>query len=295
MRILLFGRSGQLGSALSRRLAPLGQIIAPDRHVDFRNPSAVYHFVADQKPNVIVNAAAWTAVDDAEDNKSAVGLINTEAPAMLARAALECDALMVHYSTDYVFDGSGSRPWRETDTARPCNVYGASKLAADDAIKASGCRHLIFRCSWIYADQGSSFLQTMMQLAKERETLSVVDDQIGSPTHARLIADVTVHAMKLACSHPGKFDGIYHLAADGEASWFDYACHIFARMKQNGVDLSLRQVIPVSSTSYASRARRPLNSRLCTQKLQDTFQLSLPGWQADVDATVDRICTMITR
>lgn len=295
MKILLFGRSGQLGSALSRSLAPLGQLIAPDRHVDFSNPSAVYDFVADQKADVIVNAAAWTAVDDAEDNKEAVRLINTEAPAMLARAARECDALLVHYSTDYVFDGSGSRPWRETDTARPCNVYGASKLAADDAIKASGCRHLIFRCSWIYADEGSSFLQKMMQLAMARETLSVVDDQIGSPTHAHLIADVTAHAMNQACSHPGKFDGIYHLAANGALSWFDYACHIFACMKQNGVDLPLRQVIPVSSASYASRARRPLNSRLCTEKISDTFQLSLPDWQTDVDETVDRICSTIKR
>lgn len=311
MKVMLFGKTGQVGSVLLPALASLGQTIAPGwRHAqaggianashadngsdswlaDFRDPLRLYERTLANAPDIIVNAAAYTAVDTAEAQEATAALINAEAPAALARAAAECGALLVHYSTDYVFDGSGIRPWCETDIARPCNVYGRSKLAGDEAIMRSGCRHLIFRSSWVYGCNGSGFLQQMMQLAMQRETLSVVDDQFGAPTHARLIANVTARAILQECHDPGRYDGLYHLAAAGETNWFDYACHIFARMKRNGLELALERVMPISAQEYGSRATRPINSRLCTRKITEAFQLSLPDWQDDVDAAVDVLC-----
>ncbi len=311
MKIMLFGKTGQVGSVLLPTLASLGHVIAPSWReaqagaiadarpadnrndfwkADFRDPLRLYERTLADAPDIIVNAAAYTAVDEAEANEAAATLINAEAPAALARAAAECGALLVHYSTDYVFDGSGSRPWRETDIACPCNVYGRSKLAGEEAIMRSGCRHLIFRSSWIYGCEGDGFLQHMMQLAMQRKTLSVVDDQYGAPTHARLIANVTVRAILQECREPGRYGGLYHLAAAGETNWFDYACHIFARMKCNGLELALERVSPIRSKDYGSLAVRPMNSRLCTRKITEVFQLSLPAWQEDVNAAVDLLC-----
>jgi dTDP-4-dehydrorhamnose reductase len=312
MKIVLFGKTGQVGRALQSALAPLGQVIAPDRpehgaglttastkvaspnglwQADLLDPAQLFERTLALSPDVIVNAAAYTAVDEAEHNQATAMVANAEAPAALARAAAQCGALLIHYSTDYVFDGTGTRPWIEADVARPINIYGHSKLAADQAIMHSGCRHLIFRTSWVYGRQGRGFLQQMMQLAMHRHCLRVVNDQIGAPTSACLIADMTAMAIDKYRSHPAAIeDGLYHLAASGQTSWFDYACHIFARMRANGLDLALDRVVPVSTLEYGSPARRPLSSRLDTGKLSGAFGLSLPGWQQGVDATVDALC-----
>lgn len=312
MKIVLLGKTGQVGRALRSALAPLGQVIAPGRpehggglsavpvevpnlhgswQVDLLDPAQLFERTLALSPDVIVNAAAYTAVDEAEQNQATAMVVNAEAPAALARAAAQCGALLIHYSTDYVFDGTGTRPWIEADVARPINIYGRSKLAADHAIMHSGCRHLIFRTSWVYSRQGPGFLQQMMQLALRRHRLRVVSDQIGAPTSACLIADITAAAIDKYRSHPAAIeDGLYHLAANGQTSWFDYACHIFARMRANGLDLALDRVEPVSTLEYGSPARRPLNSRLDTGKLVSAFGLSLPGWQQGVDATVDALC-----
>lgn len=312
MKIVLFGKTGQVGRALQSALARSGQVIAPGRpqhgsglravaverasphglwQADFLDPAQLFEHTLALSPDVIVNAAAYTAVDEAEQNQTTAMLVNTEAPAALAQAAAQCGALLIHYSTDYVFDGTGTRPWAETDIARPANIYGRSKLAADQAIARSGCRHLIFRTSWVYSRQGRGFLQQMMQMGMSRYCVRVVNDQIGAPTSACLIADITAAAIDKYRRHPAAIeDGLYHLAASGQTSWFDYACHIFARMRTNGLDLALDRVVPVSTLEYSSPARRPLNSRLDTGKLAGAFGLSLPCWQQGVDATVDALC-----
>ena len=312
MKILLFGKTGQVGRALQSTLAPLGQVIAPDRPqyasgstpvlahaahpqgitpIDFQDPAQLVEYTLALAPDVIVNAAAYTAVDHAETHEAMAMRVNAEAPAALARAAAQCGALLIHYSTDYVYDGAGSRPWSETDMAAPANAYGRSKLAADQAIMHSGCRHLIFRTSWVYGRQGQGFLQQMMKLAMTRESLRIVNDQIGAPTSACLVARVTAAALDKYHSHAAVIeDGLYHLAAAGETSWFDYACHIFARMRGNGMRLAIDQVVPVSTQEYGSPARRPLNSRLATGKLSGAFGLTLPCWQQGVNATVDALC-----
>ncbi len=320
MNIVLYGKSGQLGQALLPAMAPLGHITAPDSisrasgavrnraiepnermglpapsPVDFRNPAQLFETTLSLAPDVIVNAAAYTAVDQAERDPACAMRINADSPAALAHAAAQCGALLIHYSSDYVFDGMGSKPWLETDIAQPLNVYGQSKLAGDLAIMRSGCRHLIFRTSWLYACQGSGFLQQMMRLAQTCDTLRVVNDQIGAPTSARLLAQITAAVMDIYTRSPATVpDGLYHVAAAGQTSWFDYACHIFARMRANGCHLALERVVPVSTQQYGSPARRPLNSRLDTGKLTGTFGLSLPDWQEGVDATVDALCQHVT-
>jgi len=312
MKILLFGRSGQIGRAILASLPASAQVVAPDwRDVpavpnndattsapvrdrwlaNFQDPSQLYERALAQAPDVIINAAAYTAVDEAEDNETAAMQINAHAPAALAQAAARCGALLIHFSSDYVFDGSGTRPWSETDQGRPCNVYGHSKLAADLAIMGSGCRHLIWRTSWIYASAGTGFLQTIMRLARTRQTLSVVNDQIGAPTDARLLAAITCDVLERYGRHPEHVeDGLYHVAAAGQTSWFGYADRILVRMRARGATLALEHLLPVSSQDYGSRARRPLNSRLDTAKFLRTFALPLPAWQAGVDAAVDRLC-----
>ncbi len=312
MKILLFGRSGQIGRAILASLPASVQVVAPDwREVsagskkeattsaplgdrwlaDFQDPTQLYERVLAVAPDVIINAAAYTAVDDAEDNETTAMQINAHAPAALAQAAVRCGALLIHFSSDYVFDGSGTRPWCETDQARPCNVYGQSKLAADLAIMGSGCRHLIWRTSWVYAGAGNGFLQTIMRLARTRQTLNVVSDQIGAPTDARLLATITLEVLKRYGRHPERLeDGLYHVAAAGHTSWFDYADRILAQMRASGAVLALEHLLPVSSQDYGSRARRPLNSRLDTAKFLCTFALPLPAWQTGVDAAVNQLC-----
>ncbi|MFC2589920.1 MAG: dTDP-4-dehydrorhamnose reductase [Ottowia sp.] len=294
MKILLLGKNGQVGWQLQRALAPLGEIVALERKDaggDLADPQGLAAAVRAAKPQVIVNAAAYTAVDKAESEPQLARLINTEAPAALAREAAASGALLVHYSTDYVFDGSGSAPWQESDATGPLNVYGATKLAGEQAIAASGCAHLTFRTSWVYAAHGDNFIKTMLRLAATRERLTVIDDQKGAPTGAELIADVTAHAISQTLQQPAKA-GLYHLTAAGEASWFDYAQYVLALARQarpQGVKTAAGGVQPIASSQYPAAARRPLNSRLDTRRLQAVFGLTLPHWQAGVARVLEEI------
>ena len=290
MRILLLGKNGQVGWELQRSLAPLGELTALDRHGadglcgDLGNPEGIAATVRAVQPQLIVNAAAYTAVDQAESEPELARRINAAAPAVLAREAAAGGALLVHYSTDYVFDGSGERPWREDDATAPLSVYGQTKLEAEQAILASGCAHLILRTSWVYAARGGNFAKTMLRLAQERERLTVIDDQWGAPTGAELIADVSAHAIAQTRQQPGKA-GIYHLAPAGETTWFQYAKHVIAQAQQaqSAIKINATEILPIPTSAYPTPARRPHNSRLDTRKLQAAFGLSLPPWQRGVD------------
>jgi dTDP-4-dehydrorhamnose reductase len=288
MQILLFGKSGQVGWELQRSLAPLGELIALDvdsrqQCGDFTRLDDIAHTVRAIAPDVIVNAAAYTAVDKAESEPELVRTINALAPGILAREARKLGSWLIHYSTDYVFDGSGSKPWVENDSTGPLSVYGSTKLEGEEAIHASGCHHLIFRTSWVYAARGGNFTRTMLRLAQERERLTVVDDQIGAPTGADLLADVTSHAIRTALQQP-ELSGLYHLVAGGEISWHGYAWFVLNLARQAGIELKVaaENVIPVPTSAFPLPARRPLNSRLNASKLQTTFNVHLPLWQDGV-------------
>ncbi len=288
MRILLLGKNGQVGWELQRSLAPLGELIALDRLSepcgDLSQPECLADTVRALRPDVIVNAAAHTAVDKAESEVELARTLNATAPAALAQAAAETGAWLVHYSTDYVFDGSGTSPWQEHDASGPLGVYGQTKLEGEQAIAASACRHLIFRTSWVYAARGGNFAKTMLRLAQERERLTVIDDQHGAPTGADLIADVTAHAIRTAMSQ-ADVSGLYHLVAGGETSWHGYANHVIARARELRPELAWKvgEIAPVPTSAFPTPVKRPLNSRLNTQKLQQVFGLSLPHWQQGVD------------
>ncbi|MDD2914360.1 MAG: dTDP-4-dehydrorhamnose reductase [Gallionella sp.] len=288
MKILLFGKNGQVGWELQRSLAPLGDLVALDADSrelcgDFTNPDGLIRTIRAIAPDVIVNAAAHTAVDKAEIEPDFARTINALAPGVLAQEAKRGNAWLIHYSTDYVFDGSGNRPWRETDATAPLSVYGATKLEGEQLIRQSDCRHLIFRTSWVYGTRGNNFAKTMLRLAQERASLTVVDDQIGAPTGADLLADVTAHAIRVAQQQP-ELAGLYHLSASGETSWHGYANFVIDFARQAGLPLKAAsdaiQAIP--SNDFPLPARRPLNSRLDTAKLQSSFGLTLPVWQNGV-------------
>ncbi|MBH2076049.1 MAG: dTDP-4-dehydrorhamnose reductase [Pseudomonadales bacterium] len=287
MKILLLGKNGQVGWELQRSLAPLGELIALDRHSqdglsgDLSDLDALRATIREVRPDVIVNAAAYTAVDKAESETELADRVNAQASQVMAEEAAALNAWLVHYSTDYVFNGQGSTPWQETDAVAPVNHYGASKLAGEQAITASGCKHLIFRTSWVYAARGNNFAKTMLRLAKDRETLNVIADQIGAPTGADLIADVTALTIQKVVHQP-ELAGLYHLAAGGEVSWHGYASHVIEFAKANAQELAVESVVPIETTAYPTPARRPLNSRLNTQKLRDNFSLHLPDWQSGV-------------
>ena len=288
MKILLLGASGQVGWELQRSLAPLGELIAPERHStelcgDLANLLGLAATVQQVRPHVIVNAAAHTAVDKAESEPELARTINALAPGVLAQEAAKIGALLVHYSTDYVFDGSGTRPWLETDAPAPLNVYGQTKLEGERLIQAAGPNHLIFRTSWVYAARGGNFAKTMLRLAQERECLKVIDDQFGAPTGAELLADVTAHAIRQVLQTP-EDAGLYHLAAAGETSWHGYAKHVLANVNtaHAAINIVAKAVDPVPSSAFPTPARRPHNSRLDTSKLQTTFSLNLPSWQQGV-------------
>ena len=288
MKILLLGKNGQVGWELQRSLSVLGELMALDRHStpcgDLSQPQRLQETVRALRPDVIVNAAAHTAVDKAESEVDLARTLNATAPGMLAQAAAEVGAWLVHYSTDYVFDGSGEKPWAEGDATGPLGVYGQTKLEGEQAIAASGCRHLIFRTSWVYAVRGGNFAKTMLRLAQERERLTVIDDQHGAPTGADLIADVTAHAIRIVQQKP-ELAGLYHLVAGGETSWHGYASHAIARAREMRPDLGWKvaEIAPVPTSAFPTPARRPLNSRLNTEKLQQAFGLALPHWQRGVD------------
>jgi dTDP-4-dehydrorhamnose reductase len=271
MKILLLGKNGQVGWELQRSLAPLGEILAldskiPDYCGDLSDLQGLLATVQRFAPDVIVNAAAYTSVDKAE----------AEATAVLAQEAQRLSALLVHYSTDYVFAGDGEAPWQETNPVAPLNTYGASKLEGEQAVQAYGCLHLIFRTSWVYAERGNNFAKAILRLAKEQERLNVIDDQFGAPTGAELLADVTAHAI-LAVRQQSALGGLYHLAAAGETTWFLYARFVLEQAEAAGISLKWP-----ATEAYPIPARRPSNSRLNTQKLQNAFALYLPNWQTGV-------------
>lgn len=297
MKILLFGRTGQVGWELQRSLAPLGELVALATKSeglcgDLANADGLRETIARVRPDVIVNAAAYTAVDKAESEPDRAMAVNGTAPGVMAQAARELGALLVHYSTDYVFDGSGERPWVETDATAPLGVYGATKLEGERAIAAAGGRHLIFRTSWVYAARGGNFAKTMLRLAKEREELTVVDDQFGAPTGAELLADVTSHAVR-ACLREPALCGLYHLAAAGTTNWHGYARHVVGFAKSLGAELRAgpEAVKPVPSSQFKTAAKRPHNSRLDTRKLQEAFGLLLPPWQQGVERMLTEVTT----
>lgn len=288
LKILLFGKSGQVGWELQRSLVPLGEIIALDFDSlelcgDFTNIEGIAATVRAVAPDVIVNAAAHTAVDKAESEPELARKINALAPAVLAQEAARIGARLVHYSTDYVFDGSGASAWLETDTTNPLSVYGATKLEGETLIQRSGCRHLIFRTSWVYGARGGNFAKTMLKLAQERDSLKVINDQIGAPTGADLLADITAHAILAAARRP-EIDGLYHLAASGETSWHGYASFVLEFARQAGIPLKVGQedVMAVPTSAFPTPARRPHNSRLDTGKLRRAFDLKLPHWETGV-------------
>jgi dTDP-4-dehydrorhamnose reductase len=273
LRILLLGKNGQVAWELARALAPLGEVTALGRaEIDLADAPRLIAMVRALQPEVIVNAAAYTAVDKAESEREAAFAVNATAPRVLAEEARRSGALLVHYSTDYVFDGAKPVPYVEEDATNPINVYGASKLAGEDAIRGTGCRHLILRTSWVYGPRGANFMLTMLRLARERPQLRVVDDQVGTPTSSRAIADATAAALARAMASPG-LAGLYHLAASGETSWCGFARAILA---QAGIHTP---VVPIRTEEYATPARRPRNSRLDCTRLRAAFGVTLAPWQ----------------
>lgn len=289
MKILLFGKNGQVGWELQRSLAPLGELIALDsasREMcgDLADPAELARTVHKVAPDVIVNAAAYTAVDKAESEAELARTVNALAPGALAEEAMRANSLLIHYSTDYVFDGSGDQPWLESDATAPLNVYGATKLEGEQLIQQSGCRHLILRTSWVYGARGGNFIRTMLRLARERDSLNIIDDQIGTPTGADLLADVTAHAIRTALQRP-EVAGLYHLVAGGETSWHGYARFVIDFAARSGIDIKVAQdaIKPVPSSAFPTPAKRPHNSRMDTAKLRQTFDLYLPAWEIGVE------------
>lgn len=285
--ILILGGNGQVGWELQRALAPLGRLTVCDRQRgNLEDLIGLRTLVTALRPSVIVNAAAYTAVDKAEAEFDRARRVNAEAVGLLAELAAELGAWLVHYSTDYVFDGSGDQPFAEDAPTGPLNAYGRTKLAGEQAIQRSGCRHLIFRTSWVYAARGGNFAKTMLRLAADREELHVVADQIGAPTSAELIADVTAQAIARLRHDPEAhaLAGLYHLAASGETSWHGYARFVIEQASRLGLPLKTQpeRVLPIMTHEYPLPAPRPQNSRLDTRKLRTTFGLTLPSWEFHV-------------
>ena len=290
MKILLFGKNGQVGWELQRALAVLGEVVAlgsgggDGLHADFADPEALAATVRAVAPQLIVNAASHTAVDRCESEPARAHALNAAAPAVLAREAAASGAWLVHYSTDYVFDGSGSEPRDEDAATAPLNVYGRTKLEGEDAIRASGCRHLILRTSWVYAARGGNFAKTMLKLAAERDRLSVIDDQFGAPTGAELLADASAQALRSALQRP-QVAGTYHLVAGGETTWHGYARHVIEQARAAGrpIKVAPDAIAAVPTRAFPTPAARPLNSRLDTRRFRSAFGLELPNWQRGVD------------
>jgi dTDP-4-dehydrorhamnose reductase len=294
MKILILGTGGQVGWELPRQLAGLGTLVAWDRaSADFEDPMGLGMKVRAEAPQVIVNAAAYTAVDRAESEPERAFRINRDAPGALAEAARGLGASLVHYSTDYVFDGASAEPYRETDPTGPLSVYGRSKLEGEEAIRGSGCHYLIFRTSWVYASRGRNFPRTILKLASERDELRIVDDQQGAPTGARLIAGVTrlaLEALAGASDGPRLF-GTFHLAASGKTTWHGYARFVVEEAARLGVELraSADRILPMPARNYPQPAERPANSGLNTEKLRSRLGVELPMWQEGVREALGEI------
>ncbi len=295
MKILLLGKGGQVGWELQRSLAPLGELVALDHdstelHGNFAEPEGLRATVQAVKPDLIVNAAAHTAVDKAESEPELARAINATAPGVLAEEAGKLGAMLVHYSTDYVFDGSGNQPWVETDTPAPLNVYGQTKLEGEQLVAQHCPRHLIFRTSWVYAARGGNFAKTMLKLGQERDALSVINDQFGAPTGAELLADVTAHAVR-KLQQDGSVAGLYHLVAGGETTWHGYARFVLETARAAGVPVKVAAdaIAAVPTSAFPTPAKRSHNSRLNTRKLQDAFDVRLPDWQTGVQRMLQEI------
>lgn len=294
MKILLLGKNGQVGWELQRSFSPLGELIALGKNEtsslcgDITNEIGITKTINLIKPTIIVNAAAYTAVDNAEKESETSFLVNAHALERLAAEALANDAWLIHYSTDYVFNGRGSTPWLESDNPDPVNMYGKGKLAGEKIIQASGCKHLIFRTSWVYGLIGNNFVKTILRLSKEKETLSIVADQIGAPTGADLLADVTAYCALQALNNPS-LSGLYHLSAAGEVSWCDYAKYIVDTAIGLGHKFQIKTILPIPTADYRTLAERPLNSRLNTDKLKTNFSLTLPHWSVGVERLIKEI------
>ena len=285
MKILLLGKTGQVGFELHRTLSPLGAITAPGREqLDLNNEQAVTDYLVQAKPDLIVNAAAYTAVDAAEENHKAAQRLNADLPKQLAQYAVAKKARLVHYSSDYVYPGTGSVPWQEASTIGPLSVYGETKLEGDQAIQQSGCEHLIFRTSWVYSARGNNFLKTMLRLAQSKPELNIVADQIGAPTPARLIAQVTTLAI-----HSQLAIGLYHLAPKGGTSWHGFAQEIFRQAQESGEQLSMgaEDAKPIPTSDYPTPATRPLNSRMDVTKLETALNIQLLDWRAELSLTLN--------
>jgi dTDP-4-dehydrorhamnose reductase len=282
-RILIVGRVGQVGYELRRCLAPCALVTTVDfPEIDLTRPESIRPFIREARPQVIINAAAYTGVDKAETETAKATAINAEAPSLMAREAGELGALFVHYSTDYVFDGAATQPYEETDAPGPLGAYGRSKLAGDQAVAASGADHLIFRLCWVYGSRGANFLLTMTRLAREREQLRVVADQHGCPTWSRMIAEATGHAVRQALARPDRssLNGVYHLAASGQTTWHGFASAIIGQMAPE--TRKCIRVEPITTADYPTPARRPAYSVLNCDKLEKTFGIRLPAWDTSL-------------
>ncbi|WP_130804956.1 dTDP-4-dehydrorhamnose reductase [Acinetobacter ihumii] len=297
MKLLILGKNGQVGWELQRALQPLGNVLALDRYQDTKtqycgdiaNFDAIVQVLTQFRPNIVVNATAYTAVDKAETDLEQADLINHLAVKHLAEQCKTVNALLIHYSTDYVFDGLGQTAWQETDEKAPQNAYGHTKLAGEIALEQSQAKFINFRTSWVYGTHGNNFIKTMLKLAKSKDELNIIADQIGVPTGAALIADVTAQVIRYYLFNPHQHNdlhGHYHLAPQGETSWYDYAQLIFEQARQKGIELQIKRVEAIPTTAYPTPAKRPLNSRLNTQKLQQTFHIHLPEWQQGVEHAI---------
>ena len=290
--ILLTGKTGQVGWELQRTLAPLGNVVAVDRStMDLSQPDSMIKTIRAIRPNVLINAAAYTAVDKAEDEEELAMAINGTAPGILAEEVKRLGGVFIHYSTDYIFDGLKATPYIEEDRPAPVNVYGKTKLVGEEAVQAVGGSYLIFRTSWVYSARGKNFLRTILRLAKEREELEIVDDQIGAPTWARLIASITSHC--LAQSMNTKLNhvfasGIYHLALAGQTSWYGFAQAIIGKARRYmNESLTVQNVKPIRTDDFPTFARRPMNSCLATGRLQDDFNLTMPDWNMGLELCLE--------
>lgn len=291
-KIVLLAHTGQVGFELHRQLQSLGSIITVSRgDVDFSDSEAVYNHIDAMAPDIIVNAAAYTAVDKAETDERNALALNRDLPQTLAKLSVAHDALLVHYSSDYVYPGNGETPWREDDSTSPQNLYGQSKLEGDLAIERTATKFLIFRTSWVYAARGNNFLRSMLRLGQEREGLNIVNDQIGAPTPARLIATVTLLCIQriLVSNKAQELSGVYHLAPSGYTSWYGFAKTIFEGARSKGIELALKEegLGQIESSEYPTPATRPLNSRLSLDKIESAFGLSMPTWQSQLALTLD--------
>ncbi|AJQ92450.1 dTDP-4-dehydrorhamnose reductase [Gynuella sunshinyii] len=297
MKIILLGKDGQVGWELQHSLAPLGELIACGRQdIDLTDSEALAALLYREKPDVLVNAAAYTAVDKAETEVELAHKINADAVAVMSRVMAELKGWFVHYSTDYVFDGTKTDSYEEEDDTGPLNVYGQSKLSGEQAVAESGCHHLLFRVSWVYASRGANFIRTMLRLGQQRDQLSVINDQVGVPTSAEFIAQVTAlalyHVRQTNHDRWAQLSGIYHLVPDGEISWLDFARYIFSRARDLGMTLTIndRGLAAISTAEYGSAAQRPLNSRLNTSRICKNFNLVMPDWQVHADKAIREIC-----